>query len=313
MPHVTKEQIETARKTDLLTYLRLHEPDELVYINANEHRTKSHSSLVISNGKWYYNRGQFGGVSALDYLVKVRGADFVTAVETVCGYSQSTIIPQEMARSPPKRELVLPPQIKYPAKMTAYLQKRGISPAVIGECISSGLIYESIYRGEPVCVFVGRDDTNKPRYAAMRGINSDLKRDVAESDKRFGFLLPASNSDSPTLAVFESAIDALSAKVMGKPDIFRLSLGGVSPSALFEFLQNHPNIQHISLCLDADVVGQEAAKKIQRQLAADKQFAHIKVTVNPPSSGKDYNAMLINKIMLEHEQKNKNNMNHERY
>ena len=98
MPNVTKEQIETARKIDLLTYLRLNEPDELVYINANEHRTKSHNSLVISNGKWYYNRGQFGGVSALDYLMKVRGADFVTAVETVCGNTKNMILPQETAR-----------------------------------------------------------------------------------------------------------------------------------------------------------------------------------------------------------------------
>ena len=303
MKNVTKDQIEAARRVDLLTYLRLHEPNELVQKSANEYRTKSHSSLVISNGKWYYNRGQFGGVSALDYLMRVRGADFVTAVETVSEYSQSITIPQETARPPPKRAFVLPPTIKYPAKLTAYLQKRGISPAVIGECISAGLIYESVHRNEPVCVFVGRDEQNKPRYATMRGISSDLKRDAVGSDKRFGFLLPASNPDSTTLAVFESAIDTLSAKVMGKSDAYRLSLGGTAPPALFEFLQSRPNIRHISLCLDADAAGQEAAKKIQSQLAVDGRFSHIRAVINPPVGAKDYNAMLMNKLAIEREQK----------
>ena len=80
MPNVTSDQIKTAREMDLLTYLQLNEPHELRKTGANEYRTVTHSSLVISNGFWYYNKGGFGAKSALDFLVKMRGMDFVEAV-----------------------------------------------------------------------------------------------------------------------------------------------------------------------------------------------------------------------------------------
>ncbi len=85
MRRVNEEDVRVAREMDLLTYLQMCEPWELKQTSSNEYRTVSHGSLVISNGKWYWNRGGFGGVSALDYLIKVRGMRFVAAVETVCG------------------------------------------------------------------------------------------------------------------------------------------------------------------------------------------------------------------------------------
>ena len=85
MRGVSEEDVRAAREMDLLTYLQMCEPWELKQTSSNEYRTASHGSLVISNGKWYWNRGGFGGVSALDYLIKVRGMGFVAAVETVCG------------------------------------------------------------------------------------------------------------------------------------------------------------------------------------------------------------------------------------
>ena len=69
---VSKEQIEQARKPDLLSYLQQYEPHELVKVASGVYSTRSNDSLKISNGKWYrWSRG-YGGVSALDYLVKVR-------------------------------------------------------------------------------------------------------------------------------------------------------------------------------------------------------------------------------------------------
>lgn len=59
--------------------------DELVKRDGNEYCTRTHDSLKISNGKWFWWSRGIGGVSALDYLVKVRGLDFVTAVETILG------------------------------------------------------------------------------------------------------------------------------------------------------------------------------------------------------------------------------------
>lgn len=302
MKNVTKEQIETARKIDLLTYLQLHEPDELVRINENEYRTKTHSSLVISNGLWYYNRGGFGSSNALDYLVKVRRMPFVSAVELICGirdlYAYYNSLPEEKAKPPPlAKNLVLPKPTKYPEKMVGYLQGRGIPPEVISRCMKLGILYESVYKNESVCVFVGFDESKTARFATVRGINSEMKQNIFGSDKHYGFFLPACNAGNSTLTVFESPIDLLSHSVLYKHDCHRLALGGVAAIGLIAFLERHREIQNVVLCLDADTAGQEAAKKIQRQLAAEKRFPHIKTTVNPPINGnKDYNEMLMQKI-----------------
>ena len=57
---------------DLLTYLRCCEPEELVSAGGNTYATRSHDSLKISNGKWYWWSRGVGGSNALDYLTTVR-------------------------------------------------------------------------------------------------------------------------------------------------------------------------------------------------------------------------------------------------
>ena len=54
MPYVSKEQLTAAREVDLLTYLRCFEPQELVHISGSTYATRTHDSLKISNGKWFW-------------------------------------------------------------------------------------------------------------------------------------------------------------------------------------------------------------------------------------------------------------------
>ncbi|MBQ6151738.1 MAG: topoisomerase, partial [Mogibacterium sp.] len=80
MPYYTEEQIRQARTIDLLTYLQMYEPTELIHIRGNTYCTREHDSLKISNGKWYWWSRGFGGNSALDYLIKVKGLQFLDAM-----------------------------------------------------------------------------------------------------------------------------------------------------------------------------------------------------------------------------------------
>lgn len=298
MSWVSEEQVTAAREVDLLTYLKEREPDELVKSAPGEYRTATHGSLVISNGAWFWNRGQFGGVSAIDYLIKIRGMGFVAAVESVCGIC--TVPPalntqiNRAAVKHKERILTLPPRVKYPSKLLSYMQSRGIDPDVLRQCMDAGIFYEGRYNGEAVCVFVGKDGNGKERFGCVRGINSDMKRDCAGSDKRFGFALGANNADTGAVSVFEAPIDLLSHATLF-PDWsgHRLSLGGTSPVALIHYLAEHPETSHVSLCLDADDAGQTATSKIRDILADDEQFSHITVTTDPPKEGKDYNNMLL--------------------
>ena len=81
MPYIAPEIVQEARKMDLLTYLQLYEPSELVHFAGNTFTTKTHDSLKISNGRWMWWSQGIGGRSALDYLIKVRGMAFTEAVE----------------------------------------------------------------------------------------------------------------------------------------------------------------------------------------------------------------------------------------
>ena len=301
MPWLSKEQIAEARQVDLLTYLQEREPHELVRSASGEYRTVSHGSLVISNGAWYWNRGKIGGVSALDYLVEVQGMGLVEAVETVAGIRAPSVFPTQLIRKPQERRknkpLMLPLRMKYPTLLLTYLQSRGIRPDIIKRCLDSGALYEGRYNDEAVCVFTGSDDTGVVRFACMRGIGSDLKRDCSGSDKRFNFHLPPKGGTSGALAAFEAPIDALSHVIL-QPDWegHRLSLSGTSDVALIAFLERNPYINTISLCLDNDDAGRTGSEKIEGGLARDPRFSHIKVSVDPPADGEDYNTALLNSV-----------------
>ena len=81
MAFIPPETIEKARQVDLLTYLKVCEPNELVHISGNHYCTREHDSLKISNGKWYWFSRGFGGYNALDYLVKVKEGKLSSQVQ----------------------------------------------------------------------------------------------------------------------------------------------------------------------------------------------------------------------------------------
>ena len=79
----TDEEAQELQKLDVFTYLYNYEPSELVKSGKNEYRTATHSSLVISNGKWiWFSQGK-GGVSAISYLMDVKGMNYYEAVKYV--------------------------------------------------------------------------------------------------------------------------------------------------------------------------------------------------------------------------------------
>lgn len=108
MPLIAAEDILNARQMDLLTYLQLYEPGELVKLRGENYCTREHDSLKISNGKWHWFSRGIGGRTALDYLVKVKGMSFPDAVETILRKPvQSYSIPQP-APVRQGRKLLLP-------------------------------------------------------------------------------------------------------------------------------------------------------------------------------------------------------------
>lgn len=302
MPRISDEQVAAARQADLFAYLQANEPLSLKRDGPNWRHTE-HDSLVYVTGRnyWYWNsRGK--RINALDYLMEIRGYRFPDAVAALTGGeardSPTGSTPCANARAPVKpKPFKLPYVTRCATFMFSYLQRRGIDAEVISRCFRLGLVYESRYSGEAVCVFVGRDEAGKGRFACVRGIGCDLKKDVAGSDKRYSFCYPPERPGSRHAAVFEAPVDALSHASLQKIegwewDGYRLSLGGTSPVALTAFLERHPEIARVTLHMDNDRAGIINARKIRALLKADPRFKRIRVSVKPPRGAKDYNDKL---------------------
>ena len=76
---VTEEQIRLAKSVDLISYMKQYEPQELIRTGPHDYKTTTHSSLCISdNGLWHWFSHGVGGRGALNYLIQVKGMDFVS-------------------------------------------------------------------------------------------------------------------------------------------------------------------------------------------------------------------------------------------
>lgn len=303
MPYVTRVQIDRAKEMDLLTYLQTFEPNEVVRFSGNVYTTRTHDSLKISNGKWCWWSHDIGGRSALDYLIKVRGMELPEAVLHILDQSPVPILSaQVQTKSDQPQRLLLPEPNRDNERVISYLLGRGIHRVVIDLCIQSERLYES--KEYHNAVFVGFDKQGVPRYGAIRGTNtSRYMGDVAESDKRFSFSIPAGNG-SERLHLFESAIDLMSyctLEYMAGYDLCRqhsLSLAGIykprknveestPPAALTQYLQDYPQINEVALHLDNDAPGRAATRAIQMLLGQP-----YCVSDEPPKRGKDMNDYL---------------------
>lgn len=294
---------------DLLTYLRLYKPQELVRVSRRVYSTKTHDSLKISNGMWMWWSHGIGGKTALEYLIRVKGLPFTEAVMTVLREPDCSLrsvnhkIVSEMERS-----FVLPKAAASNEIATRYLMRRGIALEVIDHCVQSGLLYES-KRGHNV-VFVGCDAHGTPRFAGLRSTGSNtFKGDVEGSEKAFAFRLV--NKDSTDLHVFEGPVDLLSYATllqMENKDWKKtnlLSLAGVFgnakqkteaklPAALTQFLHDHPQVKTIHLHLDRDAAGRNAAELLTHLLSEK----YTVIDSPPPSSCKDINDHLCRLLHL---------------
>lgn len=305
MPYIAPEVITEAKRMDLLTYLREYEPNELVKYSNNTYTTRTHDSLKISNGKWmWWSRG-IGGKSALDYLIKVRGMDFVQAVQTIMGNGSVSFPTCKNIKSYEEQPLLLPQKSPTTEVVFDYLFGRGIDYEIINYCLEQELIIESLpYHN---AVFIGYDENKEPKYAAYRATNqSRIMGDCTGSKKQYSFRLTAENTGEVHL--FECAIDLLSyatlMKLEGKDwrQFNLVSLAGVYspkqkiedskvPVTLGRLLEKDKTIRRIVLHLDNDIAGRKATKALQTILS-DK----YEVVDDPPQYGKDVNDFLCKRL-----------------
>lgn len=325
MPYVSPEVVREAKKMDLLTYLKSYEPENLVRLSANSYCTRDHDSLKISNGKWMWWSQGIGGRSALDYLIKVRGMEFIRAVETITGKLavQKPLLVSSATKDTAylQRPLLLPPKCKTNERVTEYLFGRGIDYEIINYCLDNELIYESLPHHD--VIFLGYDDNRKPNYAAYRATtNVKFMGDCTGSKKQYSFRITDGMSDEVHL--FECAIDLLSYATIQKykgadwRKINMISLAGVYapkdkieesklPITLKLYLEQHPKVKRIVLHLDNDFAGKRAATALKTILPQNYEIIDDR-----PNGAKDVNDLLLRQLNIQRQTQKKYHNSFER-
>ena len=319
MAYFTPDQIARAREIDLLSYLQNYNSEELVYESRNTYHTRTHDSLKINNGMWFWFSRNVGGKNAIDYLMKVEEYSFTEAVGHLLNQKglEKSYIPKQILTEKEKIDrFILPDKASNNYKVIAYLQARGISKNIIDECINKGFIYQEYPKNN--VVFVGFDENNIPRYAGVRGTNSSrYMHDAYGSDKAYSFKLKSTISNN-SVHLFESAIDLLSYATFKELNNEQwdeenlLSLAGIYspgkdvlnskvPKTVSNFLKNNSNIDTIFIHFDNDLAGRIAAEALQNSFSGS-----YKVINDPPKIGKDYNDYLCSFLKINH-QKNYEN------
>lgn len=311
MAYITPDIVAELQKIDLLTYLQNYEPNELVHISGNTYSTRTHDSLKISNGLWNWFSKGIGGKNAIDYLIKVKGYNFLEAVEILL--DKTKISPISVSNIDDKKQKKS--KIIIPEKSTSfdiakdYLINRGIAEEIINYCYDKGIIYQE--KDTNNVVFVGFDNSNNICYAGVRATNETrYMRDVTGSDKKYSFRMCFNEGENNTIHIFESAIDLLSyaTLIMLKGNDYKkenlISLAGVyQPAKIMEkskvpitiekYLKEHLNVKIIVLHLDNDIAGRNATKALQ--FAIPKEYSIVDY---PVPFGKDVNDFLCYKLGL---------------
>ena len=297
-----QKNIEAARRISVMQYLETYHPGELVRKTDKEYRTKTHSSLVITpaNGKFHWYAQSVGGNNAIDYLTKVEGMDFVSAIRLLSAMTPMPVSIQAAKATPTRQHMIRPFELPAADRNTeaavAYLMQRGISPKVLRYCVNSGILYQTTRGSYRNCVFVGKDAEGVPRSAFQRCCQGGFRGDAAGSQKQYGFLIPAEIETCDTVEIYEAPIDAMSGATLRQykhdspwRSVHYLALGGLNHQPIDYFLQQHPEVKRVALCFDRDDPGRNFAKIVAKQLA---ERGYI-VQDAPPAIGKDYNDYLL--------------------
>lgn len=290
----TNAELEHANNIDLIDYARSIGL-EVKKVGTNSYHIKGYGGLYINPklNVWNcFSQGKGGG--PIQFTMLVKNKSWVESVKELLERDLSISFDTKHLKAKSERQIkegfTLPEKNNTYKHIIAYLIKtRKIHKDLVYKLIKAGKLYEDKNRN---CVFVGTDNNNIPRYANLRGsnTNSTFKGEAKNSDKAYPFSI---KGKSTKVFVFESPIEIISYLTILKTKGIHLfnhhaiALGGISDIGLKQYLEDNLNISSIVLCLNNDKAGIEATENIKKKYK-DKYNIELRY----PAS-KDYNEDLI--------------------
>jgi hypothetical protein len=284
----SKEEIQKARQTDLLSYLERQnqiarsegrvEPYVIVK-EGKQYRIEGYSGLLVTGNMWNQRSTNIGG-NTLDFLIKFEGKTFNEAMQILLNEERFERVNVVKKDQRPKEPFIMPQRNDSFRRVIAYLTKtRGLDAQICLEEIKKENIFED--KDHHNAVFVGRDAKGEPRWAQKRSTLTNYKTvlDQAGSDPRYPYFYGDKNANF--VIVTEAPIEALSyatlLKIHGKDPSKAaiLALGGVHDTALEQYLRDNPHVKTILTALNNDratkpneIKGHEASQMIKQKYSA---------------------------------------------
>lgn len=278
--------------------------------NSKYYSLKEHDSVRIdterncywqnSVGKAYSNSAEGGSV--IDFMKNFTNRSMSEIIKDLServttGRYEVSVNDQAKTQSKEERgKLELPNSASNMRRVYAYLTKtRLIDSEIVQEFVDRKMLYQD-ERGN--CVFVSKDQENKPIFACKRGTNTERRfvGDVENCDYSKGFYI---DNNADKLVVAESVIDAMSImniiKAKGE-DIHNynyLPLAGATKfECLINQLKDHP-VNDLYMALDNDKAGIKNLE-LARELIGE-QLGDVDMSIHEciPKFTKDWNEEII--------------------
>lgn len=263
--HVTEEQKDQARRTDLRSFLL--GQGEKVERSGSEYKWNHGGEKITIRGNLWFNQYNPEGGDAIAFAREFYGLDFPEAVKFLLEQQGVVVLPQKDAPAKEKKPFALPEKNEDMRRVYAYLLKgRFLDREVVNAFVRAGLLYEDAEYHN--AVFVGVDENGIARHAHKRGTYSDsgFKGNVDSSNPDYSFhYIGKSNR----LYVFEAPIDMLSYISLHKENWQEHSYVALCSTATYgatHILKMNPQIDTVVTCLDHDSAGIEGNYRLKEEI-----------------------------------------------
>lgn len=259
--NVSKEQITSARHTDLYAFLvKYHNSD--FKTEGDSIRPKSNHSISIRKGYSGFKdfaTGETG--NSIEFLTNHMGYTFVAAVQALSNGSAATCSMDTQQNGTKTVPSKFPEPVDGKFKnLFAYLLNRGISATTIQMLVEQKIIYQEKARNNIVFINMERD------FAELRGTYTFGKsfHGIVPGSRHNGFWWFRTSKNASKCYICEAAIDAVSLyelhKMQGnKEEAYYISIAGVAKQPAIDRLKGSK--YHLVIAVDNDDAGQQCRNR----------------------------------------------------
>jgi Toprim-like/Protein of unknown function (DUF3991) len=266
-----------------------------------------HHNIVVTGSQWFDNKAGLGGGGAIDLVIHIAKVNFSAACRSLADHfrpfatSRKTFSFPKRSQQPPHPEkksfeelaaiYAVRDDTYWPIARAYLVERRKIAADVVDELHQAGTVFANNHCPNPSLVFLHRDLQGVVLGASLRDTKHQSAFRPCLGNKLTAWFAVGDITTAPSIAVVESAIDALSYYCLHAHRPGELSVvscaGAVVPHELMD--QAYERKQSFIVALDNDRAGEQ---RWRRARDASAGWIGFQISSHSPKQ-KDWNEDLI--------------------